>query len=242
MTWAIFSDVHGNLEALVAVAEDLSRHGVTRSFFIGDAVGYGPSPNECLELITDLTSVRLLGNHDYAVLQEENPEEFNKHAKAAIDWTREAISAEARNMLQSFEINCSMDNLHLVHSSPLKPEKWDYILDPSSAATAFRHFSETICFVGHTHQPRIFRESNGVPCHEIPLGDLQLEQGTRYMVNVGSVGQPRDGDRRACYVLYDPDTRRLAYQRVAYDIAVTQTKMRAAKLPEFLITRLETGR
>jgi len=241
MSWAIFSDVHGNLEALEAVVEDFGRRGVTRSFFIGDAVGYGPSPNECLKTIADLTTVRLLGNHDYAVLQEGGPMEFNKHAQTAIRWTKTALKPEAREILHSFTMSEIVQQMHMVHSSPLKPQLWDYILDPITAAAALQNISESVCFVGHTHQPRIFQKANGVPCSELLVGELHLEDTARYIINVGSVGQPRDGDPRACYALYEPESEQLTYARVPYDIEKTQNKMRAAGLPEFLITRLETG-
>jgi len=233
--------VHGNLEALEAVAADFKSHGVTRSFFIGDAVGYGPSPNECLKTIAELTPVRLLGNHDHAVLRESGTEEFNKHARTAIDWTKTELSSEARDVLQSFTMNEHLEHIHLVHATPFKPQSWDYILDQRSAAVALGNFTEKICFIGHTHQPRIFRETDGSPCREIPIGNLILEERARYVINVGSVGQPRDGDPRACYVLFDPDSWHLEYRRVPYDIGRTQNKMRAAALPEFLVSRLETG-
>jgi diadenosine tetraphosphatase ApaH/serine/threonine PP2A family protein phosphatase len=241
MSWAIFSDVHGNLEALEAVAEDFGRRGITRAFFIGDAVGYGPSPNECLKMIAELTTVRLMGNHDHAVLQENGPEEFNKHAQAAIRWTRTALNAEARQILHSFTMSQTVGQHHLVHASPLRPQHWDYILDQLTALAALKNFSEWVCFVGHTHQPRIFQEAKDSPCSELPAADLHIKDDARYIINVGSVGQPRDGDPRACYAVYDPERQQLTYARVPYDIEKTQDKMRAVGLPEFLIDRLETG-
>ncbi len=242
MNWAFFADVHGNLEALEEVVGDFSRQGVTRSFFIGDAVGYGPSPNECLKIITELTEVRLLGNHDEAALENSVPNEFNKHARTAIFWTRENLTTESRTMLQSFTITETIDEFRLVHASPAEPRRWDYILNPVDAAAAFRNFTESACFIGHTHQPGIFQKTKRPHLKGTPAEDLVLDPQTRYLINVGSVGQPRDGDSRACYVLYDPDTRHLKYRRVPYDFTITQEKMRAAGRPEFLVARLKIGR
>lgn len=242
MTWAFFSDVHGNLEALKEVAGDFARQGVTRSFFMGDAVGYGPSPNECLKIIGELTPVRLIGNHDEAALEDSIPDEFNKHARAAIIWTKATLTPDARTMLQSFTTTETIDEFRLVHASPLKPRRWDYILDPIGAAAAFTTFTEPACFIGHTHQPLVFQKAEGTPCTGTRTETVALDPQTRYLINVGSVGQPRDGDARACYVLYDPEVRQLKYRRVSYDFGITQEKMRTAGLPEFLAARLETGR
>ena len=242
MTWAFFSDVHGNREALEAVVEDFARQGVTRSFFLGDAVGYGASPNECVKIISELTAVRLLGNHDWAVLQRWSPDDFNEHARAAIFWTRNALTEEARTVLKSFAMEQTVGDFHLVHASPHKLDRWDYILDPFEAEFAFNSFTKPVCLIGHTHQPLIFRKAGTAPCSVTHIDKLMLNNDARYLVNIGSVGQPRDGDPRACYVLYDPDTRCLRYRRVKYGLSAAQERIRRANLPAFLAARLEVGR
>jgi diadenosine tetraphosphatase ApaH/serine/threonine PP2A family protein phosphatase len=242
MTWAFFSDIHGNQEALEAVAADFNSQGVTRSFFLGDAVGYGASPNECLEILAGLTEIRLAGNHDEAVMKDESPYGFNEYAKAAVLWTRSVLTDHSRAQIASFVMEYQAENYRLVHSSPDRPSHWDYILEPFGAELAFAGFTEPLCLIGHTHQPLIFKKTEAAPCVPLSKTEVILESDGRYLVNVGSVGQPRDGDPRACYAIYDPDARRLSYRRVSYDIASAQKKIRQANLPSFLATRLEVGR
>lgn len=242
MTWAFFSDVHGNQEALTAVVADFARQGVTRSFFLGDAVGYGASPKECLKMVSDLTDVRLLGNHDEAVLRSSPPEDFNEYAKVAVLWTRSVLNGDSRARIESFTMEHCLEDFHLAHASPHMPGRWDYIVDPLAAELAFESFDESVCLIGHTHQPLVFKKMDSKPCTEIATAELVLDTNERYLINVGSVGQPRDGDPRACYVLYDPETRRMSYRRVVYDVAAAQQKIRRTNLPGFLAVRLEMGR
>jgi len=136
----------------------------------------------------------------------------------------------------------TLEDFHLVHASPHMPNLWDYILDPFSAEVAFGSFTEPVCLIGHTHQPQVYRKTGVEPCTVDHPDKLVLDQDTRYLINVGSVGQPRDGDPRACYALYDPDTRCLRYRRVEYDVSAAQQKIRQANLPEFLADRLGIGR
>ncbi len=242
MTWAFFSDVHGNREALEAVIKDFERSGVTRRIFLGDAVGYGASPNECLEILGDLVEYALLGNHDIAALMDSPADEFNRVAQQAVMWTRSVLTQESREWLLSFPLTESFDDIRIVHASPANPERWDYILDPYSADFAFRHFEEAVCFFGHSHLPLIFEKPADGPCTMCDETPLQLKDDYRYLINVGSVGQPRDGDSRACYAVYDPEERIVTYRRVTYDISTAQRKIEAAGLPAFLSQRLELGR
>jgi len=242
MTWAFFSDVHGNREALEAVVADFFDQGVTRSLFLGDAVGYGASPNECVEIICDLTEVRLLGNHDEAALKSTPPEDFNSFARAGVLWTRNALTAQSKAALGSFTLDHRGDGLHLVHASPGSPDQWDYILDPLGAEGAFVDFAGPLCLIGHTHQPLVFAKTGSAHCRAFETEELALRPDERYVVNVGSVGQPRDGDPRACYVVFDPEHGQLRYRRVAYDVRAAQEKICQANLPTFLAARLEVGR
>jgi len=242
MIWAFFSDIHGNQEALKAVVADFKRQKVTQSFFLGDAVGYGASPNECLEILRDVTEIRLLGNHDEAVLKDSPPAGFNEYATVAVTWSRTVLTDESLALIASFVMEYQTEQYRLVHSSPDRPQHWDYILDPFGADLAFTGFAEPLCLIGHTHQPLIFKKSASAACVPLSATDVVLGPDERYLVNVGSVGQPRDGDPRACYTLYEPETRRLRYRRVDYDIKSAQKKIRQAKLPSFLAARLEVGR
>ncbi len=242
MTWAFYSDVHANYEALEAVIADFARKDVSRSFFLGDAVGYGASPNECVEQIAAISEVRLLGNHDEAALNEEPPGDFNQYAKTAMDWTRATLDTRAKAIMQTFTIGEVREGFCLAHGSPDQPEQWNYVLDQVSAGQALSACSGQACLVGHTHQPLFFYQNGeGLPTASA-VNEFELEQNKRYVVNVGSVGQPRDGDPRAGYVLYDPEKRRLQFRRVAYNIKMAQEKIRQAGLPEFLASRLAMGR
>jgi diadenosine tetraphosphatase ApaH/serine/threonine PP2A family protein phosphatase len=242
MTWAFFSDVHGNIEALQAVAADIKTHGVDRALFLGDAIGYGASPNECVELISEITEFQLIGNHDEAALASSTPFDFNRHARAAVDWTREALTKESRRTMENWLLETQWEGLRFAHSSPDRPGRWDYVLDPNDAEDAFHAFGEQTCFIGHTHQPIIFKKIGD----SLPVGTIreecELDDSTRYLINVGSVGQPRDGDPRACYALFDPETSRVMYRRLEYDVNQAQTRIRKATLPTALADRLGIGR
>ncbi len=241
MRLAAISDVHSNLEALEAVLVDLRNRKITRKAFVGDAVGYGPEPNEVTERIkSECRSGSVAGNHDWAVLGLTDVEYFNPVARAAILWTERAASVETRKTLESWPLAkvLKKDDLLLVHSTPVSPEEWHYLVSPSQAAAFFGSFSERICVVGHSHVPFIaeLRTGGEVTAYS---GGAELKEGCRYIVNAGSVGQPRDRDPRAAYALFEDD--RVEIVRVAYDIAATQKKMAAAGLPEPLIERLSYG-
>ncbi len=243
----MISDVHGNLEALDAVLADIDLKaaqapGGKRSvLFLGDAVGYGPNPNECVATIKKNALQGVAGNHDWAVLGLTSTSYFNPHAQEAIRWTDGVLSAENRAALEGLPLVNRVEEagLFLVHGSPYEPEKWHYLLDFSQAKVNFEHFRERVCLIGHSHLPFVMERS--------PLGEItaykegaELDRaGCRYIINAGSVGQPRDGDPRACYLLLTGAG--AEFVRVPYDIGTTQHKMRAAGLPPPLIERLQKG-
>lgn len=239
MKYGFFSDVHGNLEALQAVLKSMERNGVEQIFFLGDAVGYGPDPNECAAIIDGIAGVKLAGNHDHAVLGKTDITNFNDRAKKAIEWTRKNITVETRKILEKFQLTYQFSDFFLVHSTPNNPEEWDYILDFFSALDAFSNFTQQICLIGHSHSPLCWKDEDGVS--SIIGTQFKIRTGVRYIINVGSVGQPRDGDNRACYVIYDDETRQITFKRVVYDFTITQEKMRKAGLPDRLIERLALG-
>ena len=246
---AIISDIHGNLEAFQAVLADIAGHAVEAVYCLGDVVGYGPNPRECLELVMQC-KVALVGNHDQAVLFD--PVNFNPKAERAILWTRaqlETPSPSRQAMERRWEFLGDMprtyreDNLLFVHGSPRNPVN-EYIFPEdiykSGKIEAIFRLVEHACFQGHTHVPGIFTEAPAFLSPE-EVDYVYQAEGGKFLCNVGSVGQPRDGDWRACYVLLDGDTVR--YRRVEYDVETTIGKIRdVPDLDNSLADRLRQGR
>lgn len=240
MKFGVLSDIHGNLEALQAAAAELTRRGIERWVCLGDLVGYGPDPGACIELIRRQADLVLAGNHDHAALGLTDPAWFNPQARAAILWTRSRLTPDEAAYLKDLPVSRSWQGACLAHSSPREPGQWHYILSLEEAQENFPCFPERLCFVGHSHVPAVFVEEEGeVRCEDSVRGGL--ETGGRYLINVGSVGQPRDGDPRAAFLIYDSAAEEFELVRIPYDIAATQAKMRRAGLPRFLIERLAVG-
>ncbi|HMB69025.1 MAG TPA: metallophosphoesterase family protein [bacterium] len=237
---AVISDIHGNLEALEAVLEDTRRESVDQIICLGDVVGYGADPNECLERVRNESVATVLGNHDLAACDLSQAENFNEVARSAIRWTSEALTARNREILASHPYEFVEGDMRYVHASPDDPAAWHYILTEQEAWNAFGACDEPICFVGHSHVPlRVFLRGGRLEVIEDDVVDVGLDD--RALINVGSVGQPRDGDWRASYNLFDPVTRRIVARRVEYDIDEASRKIREAGLPEILATRLTVG-
>lgn len=241
MTIAVISDVHANLEALESVLRDIRKREIEDILFLGDAVGYGPDPNKCIDLLRKECRVSLAGNHDRAAVGMTNIEYFNEFARAAIIWTAEVLTEEHKGFLSSLPVSMTfqtVEDIFLVHSTPREPESWHYLLSLWDAEVNFNYFTERICLLGHSHVPCVIERR--------PTGDMlvyrdkvTLKKGLRYIINVGSVGQPRDHDPRACYAIMDNNS--IAFVRVDYNIKKTQKKMSEAGLPRPLIDRLEYG-
>lgn len=242
MKLALISDIHANLEALIAVIKDLETQRVDEVICLGDVVGYGANPCECLHGVEQLCGQILLGNHEFAVLGRMGSGQMNAMAQKALDWTREQLTDRELSMIAEFELSSRRDDILLVHASPLEPEKWHYILAPEQAVLAFGATDAAITFYGHTHLPTIFSEGGEAGARMKVGHDFEPLDESRYLVNVGSVGQPRDNDPRACYVIYDNSEHTVTYRRVGYDIKRAQTKMSVAQMPQMLIERLEVGR
>ncbi len=240
MKLAILSDLHGNLEALEAVLADLDAQQVDAAACLGDFVGYGASPNECIERIRPRIEAAVLGNHDAAALGKLKLGGFNSDAATAARWTGDQLSAESRAWLDSLPLSTVWHEHRLVHASPAEPDDWAYVLSVTDARVEFAAFHEPLCFVGHSHVPGVFVDTDGQVSYT-RLGVVGLRTGCRYLVNVGSVGQPRDGDPRAAYVLLDLDDERLEHRRVEYDVARAAGRIAAAGLPHFLSERLRWG-
>ncbi len=242
MKIALISDVHSNLEALEEVFRDIEKEGVEKIHFLGDAVGYGADPNRCVRLISKHCEIKLLGNHDYAALGLVSLKGFNKIAKTSVEWTQTKLRKKTIATLADFELHTTFLNYFLVHASPGTPDNWDYILSPEQAAEQFAYFTQSICFIGHSHIPIVFVEEDDGTVSSHLIETLELKEDLRYIINIGSVGQPRDNDPRACYLIVDTDDSKIEYRRVEYDIDKTQSKMRRATFSEFLVERLAIGR
>jgi predicted phosphodiesterase len=242
MKYGFFSDVHANLEALKACIIDFRSEKLDKVYFLGDAVGYGPNPDECIKLIDEIAEVKLMGNHDYAALGLMETEYFNQYAAESMGWTKNSISEKTMEIMSDFELTHIIGEILLVHSSPREPENWHYILDMEDAEENFEFFTQKICLLGHTHRPYIVFKSDSEEAVLSKETEVIIEPEYRYLVNIGSVGQPRDGDPRSCYLIYDTEAGTLSLKRVQYDVKSTQKVMAEIGLPEYLIDRLAVGR
>ncbi len=243
MRYAIFSDVHGNLEALDAVLSDSARRRPDGYVCLGDIVGYGPDPNECVARVRSLGVRAVAGNHDIAAAGDSDLDQFTPLARAAIEWTRDVLAGAAAQFLSALPLRLETPAFLAVHGSPRDPID-EYILDLPTALAVFAEREFTVCLVGHTHIPGAFAldRDGGLSAQPLPPGKpVPLSPGSRYILNAGSVGQPRDGDPRAAYLLLDSDAGVATLRRLEYPIAATQAKMADRGLPEILARRLSSG-
>jgi len=235
---AVISDIHSNLEAFHTVLTFLKSEKISTIICLGDVIGYGPNPNECVELVKTHCQQCLMGNHDHAVLGMTDIYYFNQYAKEAVLWTRRELSTYNKAYLGNLVFTSEMGDIFFVHSTPIDPEEWHYIFSEYEARQNLNYIKHRLVFVGHSHIPVVF-SYNGGPLMERQL-KLDLEKD-RYIVNVGSIGQPRDGDPRACFVLYDDQENTLEYVRLEYPVTKTYQQIIAKKLPPFLAMRLLAG-
>jgi len=233
MKYAIISDIHSNLEALTKALEIIDQRSVDEIICLGDIVGYGANPNECLALIRQRCNTVIKGNHDEALLNESITSRFTEDARSAIEWTRKRISEENISYLHTLSISIKKDDLLFVHASPCYPEQWKYILEDNAAVSALHCFSESLCFIGHTHSPAMFSTAGRV---------RNMMKGERYLVNVGSVGQPRDRITDLSFGIFDADAWWYENIRSPYNVALTVRKILATDLPPVLGYRLLTGK
>ncbi len=233
MLVAIISDIHGNLEALEAALRVIRERNINSIVCLGDIVGYGASPNGCLDLIRPLTPLVLLGNHDEAALQLDKSEYFNPYARIAAEWTHDELTQENREYIKTLPFALERFGVLFVHSSPFQPEEWHYIITPTDAAINFGYFSQPVCFVGHSHVPEVFCEDDKT---------LEVIPGKKFIVNVGSIGQPRDSDWRTSFGVFNTDSFTYEQVRVEYDVKTAAAKIRKAGLPKALADRLFVGR
>ncbi len=245
MRLMIFSDIHGNLEALESVLRDAGGRNVHRSICLGDLVGYGPYPNECIERVRRLKNCRCLaGNHDVAVLWETSPYGMSSAAKEAILWTMDQLSAENKEYLTTLPDRLDLADMTFVHANPYNPRGWRYVMERKYALRSFAATSCRYLFIGHSHRPLVITRKHlfAVTLQTIS-GSMKIKVANagRRIINCGSIGQPRDGDQRSCYVIFDSRKQVFEFYRVAYDVEKTANAVITAGLPSPLSRRLLKG-
>jgi diadenosine tetraphosphatase ApaH/serine/threonine PP2A family protein phosphatase len=240
MKLALLSDVHGNLQALERVLADADARKPDAMFCLGDFVGYGASPNECIDLLRPRILGAVAGNHDLAACGRIKLGYFNQDAAQAARWTTQQLRPENLEFLRELPFQSEWRGARLVHSSPAEPEEWHYVLSPGDAAFEMESCPEQVCFIGHSHYPGTFELQGSAVQYTRDLV-VKGKRDCRYLVNVPSVGQPRDGDPRAGYLVYDDEALRFEHIRLDYDIPAAMACIRAAGLPAFLAERLQWG-
>jgi diadenosine tetraphosphatase ApaH/serine/threonine PP2A family protein phosphatase len=208
---------------------------------LGDTVGYGADPLACLETVAACAQTTVGGNHEWAVADRLDLRWFNRHARAAAEWTREQLDEDHRAWLGSLPLTAEVHDATLVHASPAQPEEWEYVVSAEDGFAALGACLTRWCFIGHSHLPGVWSIGSSGAEHRPGAGTVGLEPGRRYLVNVGSVGQPRDRDARAAYAVWDADRGRVEIRRVGYDVAGARRKIVHAGLPRFLADRLVAG-
>lgn len=240
MKYAIFGDIHANLEALQAVMADAEQQGCTDYVCTGDIVGYASDPNECLRIVLEMDCPVVKGNHDEESTLSTSLEGLNPLAKQAMEWTRAQLNEDERDFLNNMKLVRQVADFTVVHATLDTPSSWTYVTNKFDAMASFSYQFTQLCFYGHTHIPRIYVKSDSVkPLEET---EVNLEMGQKYFINIGSTGQPRDGDWRASYAVYDSDNQNVTIRRIDYDIQKAQDKIIEAGLPEMLAHRLTLGK
>lgn len=240
MKFAIIADIHANLEAFQVVLEDCKKQQVTHYACLGDVVGYNANPKECLDIVRTMNMPCVKGNHDEYCSSEDHLDGFNPAAAEAVNWTRRQLSASDRQWLRELKYTRMVTTFTLVHATLDGPQRWGYVFDKLAAAASFTYQNTAVCFFGHTHVPVAFMRDSHV--RGGTYSKFKVEAGKKYFVNVGAVGQPRDNNPKAAYVVYDVHERTIELRRLEYDIAAAQRKILAAGLPERLAERLAYGR
>jgi predicted phosphodiesterase len=240
MRYGIFADIHSNLEAFKAVLKVLNREKVDKYLCAGDVVGYGANPQECIDKIKEENITTVAGNHDWGAVELFSKNYFNPAAYEAILWTKNNLDEVARLFLGSLQLVLQSEDLTLVHGTLVKPEEFDYLLDIDAASETFELLETKLCFVGHSHAPGVFVKENGNILY-LEENSLEIKNGNKYIINVGSVGQPRDGDPRAAYCVYDKEEKTAVIKRVEYDVKTASKKIIKSGLPKYLGERLLLG-
>jgi len=242
MRYGIFSDIHSNKEALDAVLAAYKNLSIDKYLCAGDLVGYFADPNDCIFRIRDTVEAYAAGNHDWASVDLFPVDYFNELAAEAILWTKESLNAGCKDFLRSLNLVYKNNDLTMVHGTLDYPDEFNYLTTADAARQTFKVLENQVCFLGHTHTPGIFTKEKNGRIRFFTDTAFRFQVGRSYIVNVGSVGQPRDGNACACFCIYDTEQKSIEIKRVAYDIKKTQKKTIAAGLPHFLADRLMLGR
>src|SRR5438876_2034583 len=240
MRFAIFSDIHANLEALEAVLADARENKCTDFVCLGDVVGYNANPHECVARVREMDCPIVKGNHDEQASLVESSRDFNEMAEAAIQWTRDHLSDADKEWLRALKLQRQVRDFTIVHATLDTPAQWGYVFNNLDAAASLTYQHTTVCFFGHTHVPMVFIRDDGVRRESIE--HIRIEPTKKYFINMGSAGQPRDGNWRAAYCTYDIENNLVEQLRVKYDLAIAQKKILKARLPQLLAERLAIGR
>ncbi|MCA8957596.1 MAG: metallophosphoesterase family protein [Planctomycetes bacterium] len=245
MRIGILGDVHGNMDALEVVVAKVREEGVDHWVQVGDIVGYGAEPSECIDLIRELNCTICIGNHDAAVVGQLSTEYFNPYARQAVEWTRARLRTEDLEFLRQLPLLVERAEYTVVHGTLHQPDQFGYVMSIVEAKDSLRHQRTHVCFVGHSHVPAIYLQSSADAddVHVVfsPEVHAMTKPSAKVLMNVGSVGQPRDEDPRAAYAIFDTVTGEASIRRVAYDITSAQRKILAAGLPPVLANRLALG-
>lgn len=237
MRYGLFSDVHSNLEALQAVLAAMEMEKVEKYLCLGDVIGYAANPNECLNRVRRLSAVVVAGNHDLAVVGHPILYELYDAAREAAEWTVAQLTEENKSWMGQLPLVAKEGQAALVHGSLFEPEAFHYIVNPSEIEQNFSLMETPLCFIGHSHFPWIMEE-----CRPRAVSEITYKGGRKYLINVGSAGQPRDGDPRASFCVWDSEEHRIELKRVEYDYRITQRKILAVGLPSRFAERLEVGK
>ena len=241
MRIAIFGDIHANLEGLNAVLEDARSLECSHFVCIGDIVGYNANPKECLEIVRDLDCPVVKGNHDeFCSRKDVDLDRLNPLARSTMSWTRDQLDDDDKEWLDELKLVRQVRDFTIVHSTLDSPGAWAYVSNKFDAMASFNYQYTPVCFFGHTHVPKFFIKTLSV--ESLRSDHCMIDAGKKYFINVGSVGQPRDGDWRAAYAMYDLNAKRVSIRRIEYDIATTQKKIIEAGLPKSLADRLALGK
>jgi predicted phosphodiesterase len=240
MKFAIIADIHANLEAFQTVLADIKEQKCTHYACVGDVVGYGANPKECLKIVRDMGMPCVKGNHDEYCSMDEQLDGFNAHAAEAVNWTRKQLNDDERQWLKDLKYFRLVTSFSMVHATLDGPQRWGYVFDKLAAAASFTYQNTAVCFFGHTHVPVAFIRDTMV--RGGTYSKFKVDPTKKYFVNVGSVGQPRDNNPKAAYVVYDVDEGVIELRRLEYDIAAAQKKILDAGLPPRLAERLSYGR
>jgi predicted phosphodiesterase len=240
MKYAVIADIHANLEAFEVVLQDTKDQKCTHYCCVGDVVGYNANPKDCLEIVRTMGMPCVKGNHDEYCSTDEPLDGFNPHAADAVNWTRKQLSEPDKQWLRELKYVRLVASFSMVHATLDGPQNWGYVFDKLAAAASFTYQNTSVCFFGHTHVPVAFIRDSVV--RGGTYSKFKVEPGRKYFVNVGSVGQPRDGNPKAAYVIYDLDEGSIELRRLDYDIPKAQKKILEAGLPPRLADRLALGK